>query len=1142
MPPKTYEASHEKDAEGGFTGHLMSDHDKQVNRALAGALFKDWLKGKPGKTLDIGSKYPFLAHCLKELGCDAYGMDNIDIVPDYARALEVPMLMADFEEISDAQIREWTKTDKFSLITLVHVFEHMYQPLETLRKLRKLITDDGTLFLRLPDHGVTGFEANLTPGHYTIHPFLYSFPALLELLVQTEDLFTVQLTYPINGAGQRDVMLKPIKKKPVLLAGMIVKNEERDLPRCLRSIESFIDGVVLVDTGSTDKTLKVAKKTIQKPVHTQIYTGASRQDDKGDWKIWNFSQARNVFVEEIEKRNADYLIWMDADDELITDPRNLRRVLYWGQYDVVGIMIESNGSRWLHQRMWKTGRGVRFEGRCHEYPAIGTLASLELSDSTIYHHAEPGIGESSNARNLRIMLEEFEATPSTRIAFYLANTYKDASRYKEAIPWYQKRLEMGVDFRDEWLFAWLNKARCERASKDFDAAKATLLMATCHAPDWCEFWMELAYMAHHDTKDYREAIAHALNAVDKPIPPTPLWREVNKYTDQPSRIISWSYEHLGDFDQAFRWALHARHKIAGPDRDWDKRIERLQGIVSANPAKTPSSPIEATMKPPPSLRFASQRGQDRFVWQRYFAHRSTPGVFVDIGASDGVEFSNTLAFERDLKWTGICVEPIPEVFARLARIRKRCVQAAVSDTTGKASFLRAENARVRTELMSGLVDKYDPRHKETVEKEIVDYGGTSTEIEVDTLTLNDLFEREGITHVDFLSMDTEGAEFDSLRILDTSMVTIDVMTIEVNFDDRLAPLQDMLRGKGFKFVARVGHDAIFEREGFEPEKPITANGPTSAFKDILNKTQRPITRPKIALYRQGAIGDILMTLNLIPLLQAEWREHDIVYFCHPSIGNSLRETMLAAGIHEIRDSITLDATEFASVFNLIGYPLHEGYPEKPMQQHLLHYFAHEMGLEPGILPSLRLPQPERPSNDLPLHYATLQTKTGWSIYKDWPRDRWAQVIAACPDIPIYQIGAAGEPRIEGARHDFMGEPLQSAIALVANASLHIGLDSFANHLTHYRWALPDRKVRRVPGVILWGSTQASASGYPTNTNISLGLSCQPCFREDPSISKVPRGVCINPPQQTYDDPKHACMFGIDVDRVVEAIKSKWGAW
>lgn len=907
MPPKTYEASHEKDADGGFTGHLMTDGDKEVNRRLAVALFKDWLKGVPGKTLDVGSKYPYLAHCLKELGCDAFGMDNIEIVPEYSRDLGVPMLMADFESISEDQIREWTKTEKFSLVTMVHVFEHMYDPLDALRKLRKLIADDGTLFIRLPDHGVAGFERDLTEGHYTIHPFFHSLSSLLELLVRGQDLFTIRLTYPMVGSGQRDLMLKPLAKKPVIYAGIIVKNEERDLPLCLKSIESVVDGVVVVDTGSTDATLEVAHKTIQQPIYLQTYTDASRQDEKGDWKIWDFGKARNVFVKEIEDRGADWVLWMDADDELLT-PDQLRRAFYWDQYDVFGIQIESGGSRWTHHRTWKTGRGIHFQGRCHEYPTYGGHASLVLTDTVVRHQTEPGAGETSNARNMRILLEEFAEAPSPRTAFYLANTYKDGGRHAEAVPWYEKRIAFGPGYRDEWLFAYLYKARCQRLAKDLAGAKVTLFQAIAQAPDWAEFWMELAYCVY-DQRDYYQTIGYALIARDKPQPSTQLWREVNKYTDQPPRLISWCYEYLDDLDNALVWAERAHDKIGARDGDWDNRI---------------------------------------------------------------------------------------------ARLRRELEDADGDDDDG-------------------------------------DYGN------------------------------------------------------EDNEDD-----------------------------------------------EDHNERKRPkSTRGKLAIHRPGAIGDVLMTLNLVPLLRQKWPDHDVHYYCHPSIGSELKDLILASGVAEVRDSTQLDGSGYTSVFNLVGYPLREGYPEKPMRQHLLRGFADELGLklDKQELPSLQLALPPRPEG-LVGRYATLQVKTGWSVYKNWPIERWEEVVRACPEIPIYQIGKADEPRVRGTKQDFMGLPLASSIALVANATLHLGLDSYANHLTHYRWQ-DGAAERRVPAIILWGSTQVSASGYERNTNISLGLSCQPCFREDPAISRMPRGACINPPGQTYADPRHACMLGIDAERVARAVKELW---
>lgn len=573
-PPLKASATPEQaDATGGPRGHLMPEPEREINRQLAEYLFNTCLGGKAGKTLDVGCDYPWLAHCLRRLGCDAQGLDINDAAPGYAQALDVPMLQADFENLDETQQDVLTATGKFRLITLVHVFSHFTDPLAALRTLRRLVADDGKVFLRLPDHGVSGFERELVPGQHAVQPYFFSLGSLLELLVQGGDLFSVAYTGAMDGAGQRDLILQPLTRRPRLIGGLIVKNEERDLPRCLRSIEALVDAVVVVDTGSTDATLQVAAETIAKPVFTQTYLGASRQDDAGDWKLWDFGRARNVFVDECERQGADYVLWVDADDELLT-PDNLRRALYWSQFDVFGVQLESGGQRWVHHRLWKAGRGIRFEGRCHEYPTIGGHAILVLSDSVIVHDASPGSGESANARNLRILSEEFEENPGPRIAFYLGNTHKDGARYAEAVPWYARRIEMGPGYRDEWLFAYLYKARCERAAGDVAAAESTLLEAVSQDRHWAEFWMELTYLAYEQRR-HLHAIGYALQAVDAAQPPTQLWREPDKYTDQPARLISWCYEHLGDREQALAWALRARLAIGRHDADWEGRIARL---------------------------------------------------------------------------------------------------------------------------------------------------------------------------------------------------------------------------------------------------------------------------------------------------------------------------------------------------------------------------------------------------------------------------------------------------------------------------------------------------------------------------------------------------------------------------------------
>lgn len=578
LPPKIYEAAHEKDENGNFKGHLMSDFEKGINQSLAESIFINFLGSKPCKVLDLGAKYPYFSKCFKDLGCEAFAMDNIEIVPEYSKELEVPMLMADFEKLTEDQIKNWTHTGKFQLITMIHCFEHMEFPLEALKKMKNLLADDGVLFLRLPSHDVSGFQRDLTPGHFTIHPFFHTLSSILELLVQGKDLFTIDWTMPMEGGGQRDIVLRPITKKPVIWCGTITKNEERDLPRCLKSIQDVVDGVVIIDTGSTDRTKEVALECWHKPIIYETYTDASKKDDKGDWKLWDFSKARNQYAEKIEAMpDVDYLIWFDSDDELLT-PNALKRAIYYNQYGVFGMMIETDGLQFVHHRMWKTGLGIHWEGAVHEYPTHGVCESYTLKDVVIYHDAAPGVGEDSNKRNLRILEEEIKNNPNTRTAFYLANTHKDGGRYVEAAKYYKMRIDLGIGYRDEWLTAYLYKGRSERAAGLLKEAEQTLLEGVSHGCNWSELWCELAYMAYQ-AGDNQACIGYCMLASSRPQEPTQLWREPNKYTDQPRRLISFCYQNLGDINSSLQWALEAKKHILAEDISWDSRIEDLRRML-----------------------------------------------------------------------------------------------------------------------------------------------------------------------------------------------------------------------------------------------------------------------------------------------------------------------------------------------------------------------------------------------------------------------------------------------------------------------------------------------------------------------------------------------------------------------------------
>lgn len=287
---------------------------------------------------------------------------------------------------------------------------------------------------------------------------------------------------------------------------------------------------------------------------------------------------------------------------------------------------------------------------------------------------------------------------------------------------------------------------------------------------------------------------------------------------------------------------------------------------------------------------------------------------------------------------------------------------------------------------------------------------------------------------------------------------------------------------------------------------------------------------KIALIRPGAIGDILMALNFVHDLQ---KYHDVTFFCSTGIHNIIKNFIQLNSLVNFKTTEEYNKSDFDETISLIGYPISEGYPYKKMSKHLLEYFSKEMHVEFSFDAfNLDLPKfPKKIKNRNYPYYITFQNKTGWSVYKEWWG--WQELIDMIknklPNLEIYQIGGPNDPQILNTDGSFCGDTFEENIAAQAWAKVHIGLDSVFNHSTNINW----RNKGKTKSIILFGSTQASASGYPHNMNISLNLSCQPCFKENPSVSRVPLGLCNNPPCQTYDNPQHACMKGISPDIVYE---------
>lgn len=199
--------------------------------------------------------------------------------------------------------------------------------------------------------------------------------------------------------------------------------------------------------------------------------------------------------------------------------------------------------------------------------------------------------------------------------------------------------------------------------------------------------------------------------------------------------------------------------------------------------------------------YFSQSGQDKWVIETL-----RPGVFVDIGAHDGVSFSNTYALER-LGWTGLAVEPIPEAYARLVANR-RCATlcGCIGAPAGRRRFRRVEGY---AEMLSGLVADCDPRHETRIAGEVAREGGAVREIEVECYDIHAALAAHGLPRVDYLSIDVEGGEAAILRSIDFTRVDIAIIGVENNYDDPAA--WRVLTRSGYALHSKVGADEFYVR-------------------------------------------------------------------------------------------------------------------------------------------------------------------------------------------------------------------------------------------------------------------------------------------------------------------------------------------
>jgi glycosyltransferase involved in cell wall biosynthesis len=321
---------------------------------------------------------------------------------------------------------------------------------------------------------------------------------------------------------------------------MIVKNEEAVLARCLESIKDAVDEIIIVDTGSTDKTKEIALGYT-----TNVYDF--------EW-IEDFSAARNF---SFKKATMDYQMWLDADD--VVPPHSLEKILqlkkdldpaidmvtmrYITHYDADGkpILISTR------ERLLKTSQKYKWMDAVHE--CIPLVNNLFQSDIEISH--QKLLVEGNSTRNLKIYqaLEEKGEGLTPRQQYYYARELSDHLQWAKAAEYFEKFLDDGKGWIEDNIASCFNLGLCYKNLNEEDKILSALIRSFQYDSPRAEICSELGYY-YKNKMDFRRALKWFLVAAFLGDPNSFGFVLIDYWGYIPNIEACVCYSNLGDYENA----------------------------------------------------------------------------------------------------------------------------------------------------------------------------------------------------------------------------------------------------------------------------------------------------------------------------------------------------------------------------------------------------------------------------------------------------------------------------------------------------------------------------------------------------------------------------------------------------------------
>lgn len=349
---------------------------------------------------------------------------------------------------------------------------------------------------------------------------------------------------------------------------MIVKDEEAVIGRCLNSVKEIVDEIIIVDTGSTDKTKQIAS----------LYT-----DNIYDFKwIDDFSAARNY---SFSKATKDYIFWLDADDVLLeADIEKLIRIkkILDPSIDVVmmkyNLGLRKNGKPTLtfyRERLLKRSKNYIWYGFIHEY--LDFKGKIVNCDVCITHKKEV----LKSSRNLNIFEKKISEgyKLDDRNYFYYARELYFNEKYDKAMIYYEKFLETNGGYLSNYIDSCIDLSKCYKMKDNKEMALRMLFRSFEYDLPRGEVCTYIGLL-FKEMEEYKKAI-YWFETVTNLKKPENSWGSIihDMWEFIPCIELSICYFNLGNIEEAIKYNnMAAKYKPDHPVIEKNRKF--LKDILS----------------------------------------------------------------------------------------------------------------------------------------------------------------------------------------------------------------------------------------------------------------------------------------------------------------------------------------------------------------------------------------------------------------------------------------------------------------------------------------------------------------------------------------------------------------------------------